>query len=71
MPASDAQLRAVKKYDKENTTRFTLKFNLKSDADIIEWLNKQDKKQTAIKIAIREQIKKECEQALPYFLYAL
>lgn len=59
MPSGDAHVKAVAKYDKANTTRLTLKFNNKSDADIIEWIAKQDKKQTSIKQAIREKIERE------------
>ena len=61
MTTSDAQKRAVAKYDAENTKRFTFKVNLKTEKDIFEWLEHQDKMQTAIKAAIREQIKKEKE----------
>lgn len=46
------------KYDAANTTQFKMKLNLKTDADIIEWLNKQGNKQGAIKALIRSEISK-------------
>lgn len=55
---SDAQMRAVKKYDAINTVRFTFKCNNKTEADIIEKLNSVDAKQTYIKKLIREDIAK-------------
>lgn len=59
MPMTEAQKRAVAKYEAANTKRFTFKINLKTERDILEWLEKQDPLQTAIKAAIREQIKRE------------
>ena len=44
---------AQEKYDKENTIRTGIKFNKKTDADILEFLEKQTSKQGAIKAAIR------------------
>jgi hypothetical protein len=45
-------------YDKRNTRLFHLKLNLKTDADIIMWLESQDSMQGAIKRLIREEIEK-------------
>lgn len=59
MATSEAQKRAVAKYDAENTKRFHFKVNLKTERDILEWIESRDKFQTALKAAIREQIKKE------------
>lgn len=59
MTTSEAQKRAAAKYDALNTKRYAIKVNLKTEADIFEWLEKHDKTQTAIKAAIREQIKRE------------
>ena len=50
---SEAQRRAGKKYDAKNTRPFALKLNLKTDADIIRWLDAKENKQGAIKAAIR------------------
>ena len=44
------------KYDKENTTKVTIKLNHKTDADILEYLNTFDNKQGTIKNLIREEI---------------
>ena len=46
-------------YDKENTKKFTIKLNLKTDADIIEYLGRTGNKQGTIKRLIREAIEKE------------
>lgn len=55
--ASKAQIRAVAKYDKNNTTQITLKLNNKTDSDILEYLQGCSNKQGVIKEAIREYIK--------------
>jgi len=47
-----------KKYDSANTIQLSLKFNKKTDADILEQLEKQDNKQGYIKKIIREDIAK-------------
>lgn len=57
--ASEAQIRASKKYNKENTMVLSMRFNLKNDADIIDYLNKVGSKTGLVKTLIREQIKKE------------
>ena len=59
--ASEAQKRASAKYDLHNTKQFKLKLNLKTDADIIDWLDGIDNKQGYIKQLIREDIKKRPE----------
>ena len=56
---TDARKRANAKYDAANTKRITVKLNFNTDADILTWLEQHDKAQTAIKAAIREQIKRE------------
>lgn len=55
---SDAQKRAVAKYDAENTKSFLLKLNKKTDADIIAFLEKQPNKQGYIKSLIRNDMQK-------------
>ena len=47
---------AQDRYDRTNTKQFKMKLNLKTDADIIDWLSKQENKQGAIKALIRKQI---------------
>lgn len=56
--ATDAQRRAVRKYDAENTKQFHLKLNKKTDADIIDLLGKQKSVQSFLKQLIREFLKK-------------
>lgn len=51
---SEAQQRAVEKYDRENTVRMSLKFNKNTDADIIAVLERSGNKQGMIKAALRE-----------------
>lgn len=55
--ASEAQKRAVRKYDQNNTKSLNLKFNKKTDADIIEWLWGKENKQGYIKNLLRQNIK--------------
>lgn len=47
------------KYDKENTCRVNLKFNLATDKDILEKLNSVKNKQGYIKQLIRNDIANE------------
>lgn len=54
----ESQVKTQRKYDKENTTGFYMKLNLKNDRDIIQWLWKQRSKQGAIKELIRKEIGK-------------
>ena len=49
------------RYDKANTVQVKLKLNLKTDADIIEYLEASGNKQGAIKEALRKEIKKAQE----------
>ena len=56
--ATDAQRRAVRKYDAENTKQFHLKLNKKTDADIIELLEQQKSVQSFLKQIIRDFLKK-------------
>ena len=55
---SQAQLKAVKKYDKQHTTTVLIKLNNNTDADILELLNNSGNKQGTIKVALREYMKK-------------
>ncbi len=48
----------TKKYDKENTTKVTLKLNLKTDADILDFLENCGNKQGTIKELIRNEIER-------------
>lgn len=51
-----ARSQAQEKYDKQNTVGFYMKLNIRTDADIIQWLWGQPSKQGAIKKLIREEI---------------
>ena len=61
--ATEAQKRAVLKYDTANTTQLHLKLNNKTDADILAWLAQQDNVQGYIKQLIRCQIGCQNEKA--------
>lgn len=50
---------AKERYDKKNTKGLYLKLNIKTDADILNWLDEQDSKQGAVKELIRKAIKKQ------------
>ena len=58
---SDSQLRAQAWYDARHTKCYSLKLNLKTDADIIGWLRKKKSVQGAIKELIREEIRRQEE----------
>lgn len=55
---SEAQLKAIRKYDAQNTKQLHFKLNLKTDADILDWLEKQENVQGYIKQLIRQDMKK-------------
>lgn len=52
-------MNAKERYDNANTRQVKMKLNIKTDADILAWLDAQENKQGAIKQAIREEIKKQ------------
>ena len=49
----DKRVTPQSRYDATHTTHITLKLNLRTDADIIEYIGSQPSKQGAIKSAIR------------------
>ena len=57
--ATEAQKRAVRKYDDANTTKVMLKLNDRTDKDILEQLEKVGNKQGYIKQLIREDMKRQ------------
>ena len=59
--ATEAQKKAAAKYDAANTKQIHLKLNLKTDADILEQLEKQESVQGYIKQLIREDMKCCCK----------
>ena len=54
---TQAQAQAVARYDEKNTKQYHLKLNLKTDAEIIAWLDGMDGKQTYIKSLIAQDMK--------------
>ncbi len=55
---SQAQLKAVKKYNEKNTRQILMRLNSSTDADIIAYLDQSGNKQGTIKTALREYMKK-------------
>ena len=53
MPLTDAQKRAQRKWQKNNTTMITMRLQNGADEDILRYLEGK-KKQTVFKMAIRE-----------------
>lgn len=53
---ADKNYKYTKKYDQNNTIKVSLKLNVKTDADIIEYLESVDNKQGTIKQLIRKEI---------------
>lgn len=51
--ASEAQRRAVAKYDAKMTKTYAIKLNIKTDAELIEMLDRQDNIQGYIKELIK------------------
>ena len=52
-------MNAKSRHDAANTRQVKMKLNIKTDADILAWLDDQENKQGAIKQAIRKEIKKQ------------
>lgn len=57
--ATEARLRANKKYDAENTKQYKFKYNIKHDADIIAKLDSVANKQDYIRKLIREDLARQ------------
>ena len=53
---TEAQKRAIAKYDKANTRQIHLKLNCRTDADVIKALDSAESKQGYIKSLIRADI---------------
>ena len=53
---TEAQKRASAKYDRSNTKQMLLKFNINTDCDILEQLDKVSNKQGYIKSLIRSDM---------------
>ena len=57
MPKTEAQLRAIAKYQKDHKKQFAFLPNTEYDVDVIEVLEAHENKQGYIKALIREDIK--------------
>lgn len=57
--ATEAQKKACKKYSRNNTKRYAIELNLKSDMDIIKKLEEVPNKQGYIKELIRKDLEKK------------
>ena len=53
---TDAKREAIKRYDAKNTKQIHLKLNLNTDAELLEWLAKQDSVQGYIKSLIKKDM---------------
>ena len=62
-PASDTQLAYIKEWDRQNSYKLGVKFNRQTDADILEWLERQPNKNGAIKQSLRDTIERERREA--------
>ena len=56
MKVTDAKKKAIKKYDDANTKQVHLKLNVKTDADILDYLARKENVQGYIKRIIREDM---------------
>ena len=56
---SDSQNRAQAVYDRKNTVRLSMKLNIRTDKDIIQWIRNQKSMQGTIKKLIRDEITRE------------
>lgn len=57
--ATEAQRRAIKKYNEKNTRFYGIRLNYNNDADMIEYLDRQDSVQGTIKAAVQEYMERE------------
>ena len=64
--ATEAQKRAVDKYDKKATKKILLKLNKQTDADILKRLEEVPNKQGYIKELIRRDIARQCKNCVWY-----
>ena len=57
--ATDAQIKAQRRYDARNTRQVHIKLNLRTDKDVLARLDEVQSKQGYIKRLIREDLAKE------------
>ena len=60
---SEAQKKAVLKYDAAHTKQYHLKLNTETDANIIAWLAEQDSMQGYIKSLIRHDMEERTKKS--------
>ena len=53
MASTEAQKRAAAKWNAKATKAYTIRFNIDTEADMIEWLDSQPNKSKSIKDLIR------------------
>lgn len=58
MPATQAELRAIKKYNKENKQQIKFSINRKTEPELLAWIESQENKQGYIKDLIRKDMEK-------------
>lgn len=58
---SDKNYKYSKKYDQNNTKKVSLKLNVKTDEDIINYLDSVENKQGTLKRIIRDEINRISE----------
>lgn len=56
MADTEAHKKAQKKYDEKSTTKIVLRYNVKTDADVIRKLTSVPNKQAYIKKLIRDDL---------------
>ena len=61
--ASEAHLRATKKYEKANIRQFLLKFHKTHEAEIIEKLDSLDSKNNYVRQLILQDLEREKKEA--------
>ena len=61
--STEAQIKASRKYDANNTVQFKMKLNIKTDSDILRKLDSVESKQGYIKNLIRADINREANNA--------
>lgn len=59
--ATEAQIKAQRKYDAENTRQVHLKLNRRTDKDVLDRLDEVSSKQGYIKRLIREDLQRTAE----------
>ena len=59
--ATDAQIKAQRRYDARNTRQVHIKLNLRTDKDVLEKLDEVQSKQGYIKRLIREDLERTAE----------